>query len=1375
MSKLIIHLSDIHIGSSPDRYDEYAQIFHKLSNELLAFIKQGHNCTIAITGDTFHNKTRLTSKDIKCFTLLLTSLHGLPTIIILGNHDVNLNANNAEDDLISPILEHSHFKNVILSKTTEVIPLNGINFVHASIAEKFDTKRVEALLSSVEKPVLLYHGFAVGAVLNNSIIRKGDITPELTAKTHLTLLGDIHERCLVADNAGYAGSLIQQNQSEDFKKGFILWNYDTREPMFADIKNRFCKIRIDSKDKELTFDQIQQEKQKIHDYFGTDVEVSTISIIGNSGETFIQQQQWVREIFGKNVDRISMTLNKQNKKLMDSTQVLRDLLEKTPNLDNNTKIAVIKLHEEFLVDRQICQWSVLSLEWSNMMSYGPNNYINFGALNNITGVIAKNKMGKSSIIDILCYALFGKTIRGLRSDIFRFGQKEFFVKVNFIVNGVEYCIERYETATKNKYCKFQKFESPNWVNLTPQDVNLIYTKYTSALIGTLENFQETSLYFQECDSIIVMPNKRATDRRKRFAKLLGTETNKDIMNVVKQRKKTEQEKLNKMQQAIAAIPAEYRSTTALSEFLENTQNNLDEDLENLSENEKEINELRDEFNKATNTIQSAEKLIKLNAGKMQVSNELNAAETQLGEFYKQNPNFSPLYVMLPEQKPLTETETKLYNETIGVDLSGVSSLQEQLNLLRPKLAPQKAAGPLPAVTKEYVEGEINKISALIPSETDPIKLREEINELFSQVSGITITSAMEPKISREELEEKHKKITEILNGQQQQPNQTIQSTEQQIQQVKNLLEETNKSIADISLEMKLTQNNIKITATQIEETKQKTALRFNPNCGECSTNCKTLVKNLSNLLQEKSSLEETLTKQNQQFTQLTNTHQQQTQQLQDLSNQLSKIKEIESLKTGLERINELLFAHQAIAENKIQISRKQELQQQIQNKETILKFINKLSELKKIQQELEIAEQNSQLFHTITELESKLDNLQRINSVRDKHNKFEEFRLQQTNYIKTQQETNLKQTIANYKTKLETIENFIQKESSNLQLPAQLTLEEYIKSLELRKNQIEEEIGSTTSINNELRENLGKHKSTLSNYKPKLAEITQYETDSPQILALIRVYETYERLVGKTGLETEIIKNNIGEIQMKMNDILSQLTDFKIEFKLKNAKTDSLESKLKIYLLEGAKSVSIDMASGYQRFVINLVFRLVLTSILPFSCDFILIDEGFGSADKENLEKINEFLSEICKLYKFVFIISHLDNVQRVVEQPILINPTPNGNNICFGLPEKYQFTKVECCDFVNSGIITNSVSAVIPANNANPINSVNTVQPPNLIIKNPEETVGMGLNTVNNQLAAEVAEYDPQITCVCGAKIKKSNKTHVKSKKHMDFVNKKN
>ena len=50
---------------------------------------------------------------------------------------------------------------------------------------------------------------------------------------------------------------------------------------------------------------------------------------------------------------------------------------------------------------------LLTLEFSNMFSYGPNNRIDFTKLkfDEITGIFSDNSTGKSSIIDILLFSL----------------------------------------------------------------------------------------------------------------------------------------------------------------------------------------------------------------------------------------------------------------------------------------------------------------------------------------------------------------------------------------------------------------------------------------------------------------------------------------------------------------------------------------------------------------------------------------------------------------------------------------------------------------------------------------------------------------------------------------------------------------------------------------------------------------------------------------------------------------------------------------------------------------------------------------------------------------------------------------------------------
>jgi hypothetical protein len=58
-------------------------------------------------------------------------------------------------------------------------------------------------------------------------------------------------------------------------------------------------------------------------------------------------------------------------------------------------------------------WEILRLSFDNMYGYGPGNVLDFTkfSLSEIIGIFADNGMGKSSIIDILCFMLFSRSAR----------------------------------------------------------------------------------------------------------------------------------------------------------------------------------------------------------------------------------------------------------------------------------------------------------------------------------------------------------------------------------------------------------------------------------------------------------------------------------------------------------------------------------------------------------------------------------------------------------------------------------------------------------------------------------------------------------------------------------------------------------------------------------------------------------------------------------------------------------------------------------------------------------------------------------------------------------------------------------------------------
>lgn len=95
------------------------------------------------------------------------------------------------------------------------------------------------------------------------------------------------------------------------------------------------------------------------------------------------------------------------------------------------------------------RWKLRRLEWSNIMCYGTDNYIDFEKVGGISGIIGRNRYGKSSIIDIIIFALYDIGLRTHGKKFLKnFGADWYRVFLEFEISGSIYAIERkYE---KNK-------------------------------------------------------------------------------------------------------------------------------------------------------------------------------------------------------------------------------------------------------------------------------------------------------------------------------------------------------------------------------------------------------------------------------------------------------------------------------------------------------------------------------------------------------------------------------------------------------------------------------------------------------------------------------------------------------------------------------------------------------------------------------------------------------------------------------------------------------------------------------------------------------------------------------------------------------------
>jgi hypothetical protein len=237
----------------------------------------------------------------------------------------------------------------------------------------------------------------------------------------MVLLGDIHYYQYLNDikTVAYASSLISQNFSEtELYHGVLVWNLEDKTSKYKIIDNdyRYEEILLDNMKIYQHNKIVKIEDIKLPKYGKLRINtVNNDNIFYNIVVNDIKKKYTEITIVHNKLMLSKITNNLNNKKTETSeelsikTIIANELKTIDPTikdnikniLDNELKDAIQNQDDKF-------DFKLLSLEFSNMFSYGENNSINFQKLTHdeITGLFAGNSMGKSSLIDIILFALF---------------------------------------------------------------------------------------------------------------------------------------------------------------------------------------------------------------------------------------------------------------------------------------------------------------------------------------------------------------------------------------------------------------------------------------------------------------------------------------------------------------------------------------------------------------------------------------------------------------------------------------------------------------------------------------------------------------------------------------------------------------------------------------------------------------------------------------------------------------------------------------------------------------------------------------------------------------------------------------------------------
>lgn len=182
-----------------------------------------------------------------------------------------------------------------------------------------------------------------------------------------------------------------------------------------------------------------------------------------------------------------------------------------------------------------------------------------------------------------------------------------------------------------------------------------------------------------------------------------------------------------------------------------------------------------------------------------------------------------------------------------------------------------------------------------------------------------------------------------------------------------------------------------------------------------------------------------------------------------------------------------------------------------------------------------------------------------------------------------------------------------------------------------------------------LRQNIEiKHNNILSKLsisRNKRDEMISLIQEMKELESEYEAYEAYLQITGRDGLPYRIISSIIPELQIRINDILTQVVDFSIVLEMDGK---NINGKI---VYDDERSWSLELASGMERFIAGLAIRVALISVsnLP-KANFLIIDEGFSALDSDNIHNIQKLFDMLKAQFDFLIIISHLDIMRDVVE-----------------------------------------------------------------------------------------------------------------------------
>ena len=875
----IYHIADVHIRNLK-RHSEYRDVFKNLYKYILE--TKTEDSIIVLAGDIVHAKTDMTPEVIEMTQTFLKELSNLlPTVLIPGNHDANLN-NPSRLDALSPIVNALNHSNLHYLKDDGVWSMGGLTFSHSSVFGE-SKEIIPSDEVNGDYKIALYHGPVDRVETEHGFqIENKNVNVESFDGYDLVLLGDIHVPNQSLNSEGtikYCGSTIMQNHGEAKypEHGILVWDVLTKESEFVPIHNDYGYVTVDVDGGKIVGNPIIPNKPRmrvrVKDTTQSDLKtiLADIRVGRKVQEVAIQKvitdtkdSTGSASVILQNVRDVGFQNKLIEDFLSDRFVVSDEHLEVIRNINNdiNSKLSPA-------VGMKNIIWKPKTFKFSNMFSYGSDNIIDFSQMKGAYGIFAPNASGKSSLWDALSFCLFDRCSRTSKAlDVLNYSKNSFECKFNFEINGVDYFIERIAKKSPKRgtvkvdvnFFRINEDGSNESLNGEERrDTNSMIRQY----VGSYEDFTLTAMSNQSNSSGFI--EKTQKERKELLAQFLDMDVFEELYFVA-----------NEEIKELSALLKDYKNQN-FTEKLSEAKDSLVENESVLSDVQSKLNTHRTTKEKITSQIELLIlKLIQvdstiINIDKLHTLNKTldvnvkskitecekytNSLVLMLDELSKIESEFESYdlidlkskYVNFEKftkikdylQEDLDTTNTEIIHKQKHLDGIGSLSFDDNCeHCIANKNTPfAKQAQSLETEIKDLLKHKKEK--QLEFDEACINKAKFDVSDILSKVNNLQISiDDYENKIDKLELESKscNLELTELqtqidtVNADIQKSNEQKESVEhnskiqleidsrkESLTEIDNLIDETNDELIDVSGNIRIAKNTIETVNDSINK------------------------------------------------------------------------------------------------------------------------------------------------------------------------------------------------------------------------------------------------------------------------------------------------------------------------------------------------------------------------------------------------------------------------------------------------------------------------------------------------------------------------------------------------------------------------------